>query len=165
MATDTDDRSGDRSHGPAPATDNHETSDVSIGGIVKFGIGLGAATIVISVAMWGYFRFLEKRERREDQVEAVSPMVSASLRRTPPEPRLEPDPLAPRLRMRAREDAVLTTYGWVDRSAGVARIPIARAMDLLVERGLPVTNPVAPVAPTPVATPGAGKREPGNGKR
>ena len=48
--------------------------------------------------------------------------------------------------MRAREDAVLTTYGWVDRNTGVARIPIERAMDLLVERGLPVTKPVASVA-------------------
>jgi hypothetical protein len=155
-------RRGDRSHGPAPATDSppaadagHETSDVSIGGIVKFGIGLAAATIVIHVGVLELFRFLEKRERREDRVEAVSPMVSASLRRTPPEPRLEPDPLAPLLRMRASEDAVLTTYGWVDRNAGVARIPIERAMDLLVERGLPVTNPVAPVA---VATPAAVSR-------
>jgi hypothetical protein len=77
-------------------------------------------------------------------------MVSASLRRTPPEPRLEQDPLAPRLRIRASEDAILASYGWVDRNAGVARIPIARAMDLLVERALPVTKPVAPVA-TPVA--------------
>ncbi|HEX9304021.1 MAG TPA: hypothetical protein VGA31_06180 [Thermoanaerobaculia bacterium] len=139
----------------------HETSDVSIGGIVKFGIGLAAVTIVIYVAVWGFFRLLEKRERRQDQVEAVSPMVSASLRRTPPEPRLEPDPLAPRLRMRAREDAVLTTYGWVDRNAGVARIPIARAIDLLVERGLPVTKPVTP-AVTPV--PGGGTRDAGQEK-
>jgi len=124
----------------------HETSDVSIGGIVKFGIGLAAATIAIHLAVWGYFRLLEARDRRLDRAKAVSPMVSASLRRTPPEPRLEPDPLAPRLRMRAREDAVLTTYGWVDRNTGVARIPIERAMDLLVERGLPVTKPVASVA-------------------
>src|SRR5438445_13801228 len=124
----------------------HETSDVSIGGIVKFGIGLAAATIAIHLAVWGYFRLLEARDRRLDRAKAVSPMVSASLRRTPPEPRLEPDPLAPRLPMPAREDAVLTTYGWVDRNTGVARIPIERAMDLLVERGLPVTKPVASVA-------------------
>src|SRR6266498_597447 len=117
---------GDRPRGPAPATDSppaakagHETSDVSIGGVVKFGIGLAAATILIHVAVWGYFRLLRSREQRLDQVQAVSPMVSASLRRTPPEPRLEPNPLAPRLRMRASEDAVLTTYGWVDRNAGV----------------------------------------------
>src|SRR5213595_1496366 len=88
------------------------------------------------VAIVGYFRALEAHDRKQN--EPVSPLVSASLRRTPPEPRLEPDPLAPRRRMRASEDAVLTTYGWVDRNAGVARIPLTRAMDLLVQRGLPV---------------------------
>ena len=143
---------------PPPVT--HETSDVSIGGIVKFGIGLAAAAILVHVAIFGYFRALEAHDRKQN--EPVSPLVSASLRRTPPEPRLEPDPLAPRRRMRASEDAVLTTYGWVDRNAGVARIPIARAMDLLVERGLPVTKPVTPV-PTPAML--VGKRETGNGKR
>jgi mono/diheme cytochrome c family protein len=30
-----------------------------------------------------------------------------------------------------------TTYEWVDRSQGVARIPIERAIDILVEKGLP----------------------------
>jgi hypothetical protein len=150
-------RRGDRSYGPAPATDSaaeagHETSDVSIGGIVKFGIGLAAATIVIHLAVWGIFRFLEKRERREDQAQAVSTMVSANLRRTPPEPRLEPDPLVPRQFKEARERTVLESYGWVDRNAGVAHIPIDRAMDLLVEKGLPPSKPMLPsAAPTPFA--------------
>ena len=31
----------------------------------------------------------------------------------------------------------LNTYGWVDRPAGIAHIPIVRAMELVVERGLP----------------------------
>ena len=32
-------------------------------------------------------------------------------------------------------------YGWVDRSAGVVRLPVDRAMDLLAERGLPPVSP------------------------
>ncbi len=39
--------------------------------------------------------------------------------------------------LRATEDAALTTYGWVDRQNGVVHIPIDRAMDLLLQRGLP----------------------------
>lgn len=39
---------------------------------------------------------------------------------------------------RAKEEAELNSYGWIDRTAGVVRIPVARAMDLLLERGLPV---------------------------
>jgi len=39
---------------------------------------------------------------------------------------------------REHEHEILTTYGWADKSAGVVRIPIDRAKDLLIERGLPV---------------------------
>ena len=40
--------------------------------------------------------------------------------------------------LRAHEQTELTTYGWVDQKSGVVHIPIDRAMDLLVERGLAV---------------------------
>jgi hypothetical protein len=144
---------GDR---PAPVA-GHETQDVSIGPIVKFGIGLAVATALASLAMWGLFRYFEARQDRR-QVR-VAPMVAANLKRTPREPRLEPNPLAPRLAARAREDAVLSSYGWVDRGTGTARIPIDRAMDLLVERGLPPSKPLAPA----VVTPAAASRKPGAG--
>ncbi|HVO69707.1 MAG TPA: hypothetical protein VMT24_06660 [Aggregatilineaceae bacterium] len=39
--------------------------------------------------------------------------------------------------LRATEDALLTTYGWVDRKNGIVHIPIDRAIDLLAQRGLP----------------------------
>ncbi len=38
---------------------------------------------------------------------------------------------------RAEEDQVLNSYAWVDRPKGVVRIPIAQAIDLIVQRGLP----------------------------
>ena len=39
--------------------------------------------------------------------------------------------------MRAAEEQVLTTYGWVDQQKGVVRVPIDRAIDLLAQKGLP----------------------------
>jgi hypothetical protein len=33
---------------------------------------------------------------------------------------------------------MLTTYGWMDQNAGVVRLPIERAKELILERGLPV---------------------------
>ncbi len=38
------------------------------------------------------------------------------------------------------------SYGWVDQPAGVVRIPIDRAMELLAQRGLP-TRPQAGTVP------------------
>jgi hypothetical protein len=34
----------------------------------------------------------------------------------------------------AEQQALLTSYGWIDQQAGVARVPIARAMELLQQR-------------------------------
>lgn len=135
-------------HEPA-AEAGHETSDVSIGAIVKFGIGLAVTALLIHVAMWGLFRVLHERGEKRDR--PLPPLVAAALRRTPPEPRLEPDALSPRRRMQAEENAALKSYGWVDRDAGIVRVPIERAMEILVQRGLPPSKPMA--APTPGAKP------------
>jgi hypothetical protein len=49
----------------------------------------------------------------------------------PPEPRLQSNPTAQLAAQRAREQALLDGYAWVDRNAGIARIPVGRAMDIL----------------------------------
>ena len=40
----------------------------------------------------------------------------------------------------AREEGELTTYGWVNKTSGIVRIPIQRAMEILAQRGLPAGN-------------------------
>ena len=37
------------------------------------------------------------------------------------------------LDLRAQEGQVLGSYGWVDKEKGIVRIPVERAMDLLLE--------------------------------
>jgi hypothetical protein len=39
--------------------------------------------------------------------------------------------------MVTEQEAILNSYGWVDKEAGVVRIPIERAIELTLERGLP----------------------------
>jgi hypothetical protein len=125
--------------------------DVNVRWVFLFIFWLAAAAVVIQLAMWGLFRVLSKEERARDR--RLPPMVEVNLRRTPPEPRLEPRPLVPRLQLRQEENAVLETYGWVDRNRGVVRVPIRRAMEILVERGLPPSKPMPATAPLPA--PGA----------
>ena len=112
----------------------HERSDMSIRPVVMFGVGLFVLMGVTLLAMGGVFRFFSGRQPTSDR-----PASSvASTRVLPPEPRLQVDPSHDLAEIRAAEDAVLKGYGWVDRKAGVVRIPVDRAMELLVERGLPV---------------------------
>jgi len=62
----------------------------------------------------------------------------AAERETPPEPRLQAVPAIDLDRFRERESERLTTYGWVDRQAGVVHLPIERAMEIVAKEGLPV---------------------------
>jgi hypothetical protein len=39
--------------------------------------------------------------------------------------------------LRAEEDEILGSYGWIDRERGIVRVPIDRAITLLAQKGLP----------------------------
>jgi hypothetical protein len=53
-------------------------------------------------------------------------------------PRLQTDPIADYERLRSAQQARLHSYGWVDPERKIRHIPIDRAIDLLLEKGLPV---------------------------
>ena len=125
--------------------------EVDTRGVLLSGFWLAAGLIASLVAMWGLFRVLEKRQERVDK--PLPSQVVVNLKRIPPEPRLEPDPLALRRELRAEEDALLKSYGWVDRTAGSVHIPIDRAMEIVLERGVPGGKPMAAGAPAPAAMP------------
>jgi hypothetical protein len=57
-----------------------------------------------------------------------------------PEPRLQTNDQADLEKFRAAEEEKLNSYGWVNKEAGIIRIPIERAMDLIALRGLPTRN-------------------------
>ena len=55
----------------------------------------------------------------------------------PPAPRLETANGQVLAEVHARENLLLDHYAWIDQNAGVVRIPIDQALQLLVQRGLP----------------------------
>jgi hypothetical protein len=65
----------------------------------------------------------------------------------PPAPRLQVTTSVDLAGLREKEDEALATYGWVDKNAGVVRLPIGRAIDLIVERGLPAPKLVSASKP------------------
>jgi hypothetical protein len=66
--------------------------------------------------------------------------VSAPATTQFPEPRLQISSRADLKQFQARDEARLHSYGWVDRKAGTVRIPVDRAIELLLQRGLPKTS-------------------------
>ena len=121
----------------------HEEKDIDIRSIVTFLIVLTVITVGIQVAMFGMFKLLNLIETKADPV--VSPIAIPG-GQLPAEPRLQTTPWTDLKKLHAEEAAHLNGYGWVDKQAGVARIPINRAKALLLQKGLPVAAAPADAA-------------------
>lgn len=126
-------------------TVHHEESDVDIGAIFKIGTGLIILAAAIHVVVWLVFVYFNGREATN--LITRYPLAAGQELRLPPAPRLQVTPRQDLRDLHAREDQTLNSYQWVDRSAGTVRIPIAEAMKLTVERGLPVRQSPEPGKP------------------
>jgi hypothetical protein len=113
----------------------HEESDVNVGAIIRYGIGLVVVAAVIHVFLW-WLLGLYGRQNERAQTQ-VYPLATGQANRLPPFPRFQENPQQDLLELRAKQKAQLEGYGWVNKEAGVARIPIEEAMKMVIERGLP----------------------------
>jgi hypothetical protein len=110
----------------------YERSDADVRSLLKFGFSLMLILVAVLISMrWMFFYFAKSQQLGPP----ASPFENARV--LPPKPRLQP---APRLDLQTYCEAQwqeLNTYGWVDPHNEVVRIPVDRAMDLIVGRGLP----------------------------
>jgi|SRR5204862_2182677 len=118
---------------------HHETTDVDVRGVLLFGAGLFVVAAIVHLAIWVLFGYFSAREAIRGAREY--PLAAAEQNRLPPEPRLQTAPREDLRDLRAQEDQVLASYGWVDKNAGVVRIPIEEAMKIVVKKGLPARQP------------------------
>ena len=114
---------------------NRETSDVNALSVLGFGAGLIVAAALIHFLVWLLFMYFSTREAQ--RVAPQYPLAAGQVERLPPEPRLQTNPREELRDLQAQEDAVLGSYGLVDKDRGMVRIPIDQAMKLIVQRGLP----------------------------
>jgi len=137
-----------------PGHAGHETGfereDLSTRGVFAFMIGLAIVGIVIYFIIRSMYGFLDNYER--SQMTTASPLVTSkgAMSRVVTQAdadRAFKDNGAPLLEINERgqfsdflvnQENQLNSYGWVDEKAGVAHIPIERAMELIEQRGLPV---------------------------
>ena len=132
-----------------------EREDLGAKPIILFLVGLTVGCVLVALVLKGMYSYLDAWENRHQP--AQNPLVQQTRRtlrsvdaratsRNFLQPRLETDEPREINAFRMQEEQTLHSYGWVDQQAGVVRIPIDRAMDLLAQRGLP-TRPQAGVAP------------------
>ena len=159
--------------GPGPL--NHETTDISLDGVGKLTIGFVAILLVVSAAMYGTYRLLDRRASAADVPVSKmdrgygtvhpAPLMDRPnaldvTGRQPAGPKILTDEPTWLRDVRAQQTSATTTYGWVNKETGVVRLPLERAKQLVLEAGLPTTAaPAATTAPAPAA-PAAGTTPP-----
>jgi len=115
---------------PQSKEDGFEHHDASVKGLVIVGLSIVAVLFLSGAGVAGLLWWYNQQP--------VEPTTALERQvQTPPEPRLENDPRASGNAVRAAAREQLERYGWVDREAGLAHIPIGRGMALLAERGWP----------------------------
>jgi hypothetical protein len=131
----------------------HEHGGINVRAIGIFVVGLILLTVASTFVLNNLFRYFEMRENANQSPPTGSDIVAPKL---PPEPRLQDNAVQDLQQMRAAEDQLLNSYGWVDQRKGVVRIPINRAIDLLAQRGLPGHAPTSNNAASTSIPAGAG---------
>ena len=110
-----------------------EKEDVRATPILQFLVGLAVTTVVVAFLLYGFYGAMSAYVASQ---QPAPPHMKFAPDRQPPLPLLQELPLKDVTTLRAEEDALLTTYGWVDKGKGKIRIPVAEAMRIIVDRGL-----------------------------
>jgi hypothetical protein len=121
-----------RANGPGYETRDVDTHFINV--VVWLLVVLTLAGLGVS---WYVIHFMSDRELRNPP--AVSPLTK-TLPEEPPEPRLQSVPALDLQNVRITEQRILHSYAWIDEKGGIVRIPIERAMELVLERGLPARS-------------------------
>ena len=112
----------------------HEHSDWNLNWVVGGGITLVISVFILLLVSWWIFKAF-RASAADRRLGTVSVPVM------PPEPRLQISPRDDWTAMIEREQAILNSFGWVDRSRGIVRIPVEREMESIAQRGFPATRP------------------------
>lgn len=117
-------------------TVDYERTDVSVRAVVGLFLSVLLGVGLVQLGLAELLRYFQADARRHDPQQ--SPLVESGSR--PPAPRLQEHPLRDYQELVTVQEEKLGSYGWNDRRKKTVHIPITRAMDLIVERGMPATS-------------------------
>jgi hypothetical protein len=127
---------------------SHEPTDISLRAALWFALGLIVGTTLIALLVaWFQIGMDHSKTAWPHQPDNPEPQFH------PPAPALQTGVSGDLETFRQEEEEALQKYGWVDRKTGVVRIPLQRARELILQRGLPQTGTAMPL-PGPRPLPG-----------
>jgi hypothetical protein len=124
---------------PGPANPNksrgHEKTDINVAWIFAIVVCLAILGLALHFITIGLLGHLKNKPAPSD---AWMPRTAQNNDLS--FPRLQVSPPADLQAFRAREEAELNSYGWIDEAAGRVRLPIEQAMRQLLQKQLPVRS-------------------------
>jgi hypothetical protein len=142
----------DKSHGAPAASPSYETRDANVRGVIGFLVGLSLMLVFTALVCWGMFKYFSVSQASRATVSPFS-----ETRQLPTGPQLQVNPRQDFLRFRAEQEHALESYSWESREDGTVRVPIERAMEMLLKQGLPVAPASSPDEATKPAPKGSAK--------
>ena|ERR1700683_1265852 len=137
-------------HGHSGHETEYEHEDLGTRGVFAFMIGLVVSGVVIYFIIVGMYKFLDPYEHSHMATATPLDLSLGTESRVVTQADMDKafkDNGAPMLETNERgqfrdfllnQEDQLNSYGWIDEKAGVAHIPIEHAMDLIVQRKIPV---------------------------
>ena len=123
---------GDRRNGPG-----YEARDASVRPIFVFTGALALLCLLaLGVSRWVFVSLSEGARERQPERHPLAVRDEVV-----PGPALQANPSRELAAYLLEQERELSTYGWVDPDAGVVQIPLERALELVVEEGLPARVP------------------------
>jgi hypothetical protein len=130
----------DKPHGAAGSSPGYETRDANARGVFGFLVVLSIVLAFTAIVCWGLFKHYSAGRA---SLMPTSPF--SNTRQLPAGPQLQVNPRQDLLKFKAQQEHSLESYSWENKEDGTVRVPIERAMEMLLKQGLPV-------APTPSST-------------
>ena len=126
----------DLEYGPNPPGAQYEHTDIDVAVGYKFALWLAVSMVISIFIVYGTFWFFNRQEQAANVAAQKYPLAVGQVK-APPAPNLQTQPFRDIYSLRESEAQKLSSYGWVDKEGGVARIPIDRAMEVMLQRGFP----------------------------
>lgn len=136
---------------PADASAGYEKRDVNIKGLFQFALWMAVVLVVTLVGMRLTF---DSYKKAQPLGAPSSPIVTP--RMIPSGPLLQVRPHQELQDYCRAQQQEVNTYAWINQPSGVVRIPIDRAIELILAKGLPArqaADAAAAGTSTPVTTP------------
>ncbi len=102
--------------------------------VIIASLGLLLGLVIVALIVLIVFRSLEISRNAENIPSASAPGAAGEAVAI----QLQPYPRKDLVKLQYEARRTLTTYGWVDRQAGIVRIPVERAMSGMLAEGFPV---------------------------